>query len=76
MILDIFQVVRVLFEFLFLKIFVSLMMVTLVGDCSLWALFGGSWGRSLCGGECCCKCLGRSVDALVPGADEGRGRPR
>ena len=44
MILDIFQVVRVLFEFLFLKISVSLMMVTLMGECSLWALFLGVHG--------------------------------
>ena len=44
MILDIFQVVRVLFEFLFLKIFVSLMMVTLVGECSLWIPFLGVHG--------------------------------
>ena len=41
-----------------------------------WSLFlgvGGVWGVFV---GVVVSVLGRSVDALVPGADEGRGRPR
>jgi hypothetical protein len=49
----------------------------LVGGCGLWVgrwLRIAQWTRASC--FLWLSCQGRTVDALAPGADEGRGRPR
>ena len=50
----------------------------LVGAGGLWVgrwLRIAQWTRASCF-LWCLSCQGRTVDALAPGADEGRGRPR
>ena len=47
------------------------------GQFGLWVgcwLRIAQWTRASC--FVCLSCQGRTVDALAPGADEGRGRPR